>query len=84
MRASKESPDGTHQPPPSTSTVILLLATIADTTWRMFVPTLGGTAFGLWLDAQWRTTPWLGLAGLGLGIIITSLLVRQQLKKAQD
>ncbi|HRJ06466.1 MAG TPA: AtpZ/AtpI family protein [Candidatus Saccharibacteria bacterium] len=80
MSAPKSPSSSTPRPPQTSSTVILLLSTIADTTWRMFVPTLGGTGLGLWLDSQTGTTPWLGLAGLGIGIIITTLLMRQQFR----
>lgn len=81
MSARKdESSASTPRPPQDTSTVILLLSTIADTTWRMFLPTLGGTALGLWLDDIWGTTPWVGIAGLVVGIAITTVLMRQQFK----
>jgi len=56
----------------------------ADTTWRMFVPTLGGTALGLWADNVWHTEPWCGIAGLAIGIVITFFLVKQQYKKANE
>lgn len=74
----KQKPsDGT----PNKPTAFILLSTAADTTWRMFVPTLGGTLIGLWLDGQFGTEPWYGIGGLVLGIIITALLVRQQYKQ---
>jgi len=66
------------------SAALILFAIAADTTWRMFVPTLGGTWAGLWLDGQFHTEPWYGVGGLTLGIIITALLVRQQYKKANE
>ncbi len=66
--------------PPDRSTVILLLGTIADTTWRMFVPTLGLAALGLWADESWTTGPLWSLIGVFTGIGIASLLVRQQFK----
>ena len=84
MGASKKSESSTPRPPQNSSTVILLLSTIGDTTWRMFVPTLGGTGLGLWVDAQANTTPWLGLTGLGIGIGITALLMRQQFKNVKE
>lgn len=62
-------------------TAFILLSTAADTTWRMFVPTLGGTLLGLWLDEQNNTEPLYGIIGLLVGIIITALLIRQQYKK---
>jgi F0F1-type ATP synthase assembly protein I len=84
--ASKNSDD---KPKPSDksadkSTALILFSTAADTTWRMFVPTLGGTLIGLWLDGQYKTEPWCGIGGLAIGIVITALLVKQQYKKASD
>lgn len=67
--------------PPESSTVILLLLTIGDTTWRLFVPSVGLTVAGLLLDKQLHTTPWYMIAGIVLGISIAILLVRAQLKK---
>ena len=69
--------------PPSSSTVILLLATIGDTTWRMFVPTVGLTVIGVLLDQQFDTLPWISLGGLLIGSIIAGFLIRQQLRKVK-
>jgi F0F1-type ATP synthase assembly protein I len=81
--AAKHSDHSDDKPAPSDkksdkSAAILLFATAADTTWRMFVPTLGGTLIGLWLDGTYHTEPWYSIGGLIMGIIITALLVRQQ------
>lgn len=55
-----------------------LLASAADTTWRMFVPTIGFTMLGVWLDQQWHTKPWLMFVGIALGFVFACLLVRRQ------
>lgn len=60
-----------------------LIATMADTTWRMFVPTVGGLLLGLWLDQTINTMPWFTLIGLVIGTIITIQLVRNQLKRGR-
>lgn len=65
------------------SVVLTLLGDIADTTWRMFVPTIAGALGGLWLDQRLSTEPWCAITGLVIGIAVTSLLVRQQYKKIQ-
>jgi F0F1-type ATP synthase assembly protein I len=80
--ASKKSED--KQQPPEKSTAIILFYIAADTTWRMFVPTLGGTILGLWADSVWHTEPWWSIAGLTVGIIVTALLIKQQYNKAND
>jgi energy-converting hydrogenase Eha subunit E len=69
--------------PPSSSTVIFLLLTMADTTWRLFVPTVGLTIVGLLLDKQLATTPWLMLVGIVVGSALAIILVRAQIKKAK-
>lgn len=71
-----------HQMPPKTSTVLLLL-TIADTTWRLFLSTIGLTVLGLLLDKQLGTKPWLMIAGIILGAIAAWYLTRLQLKKVK-
>ena len=70
--------------PPKNSAALLLLRDIGDTTWRMFVPTIGGTLFGLWIDLRYNTLPWSMVAGVVIGAIITVLLLRQQLMRLSD
>lgn len=65
---------------PGQSPVVLLLGTIADTTWRMFVPTVSSIMLGLWADISWGTKPWMTVIGIVVGVGITSLLIKQQLK----
>lgn len=82
MRASKGSRPGTPEPPKDTSTVILLLGTVADTTWRMFVPTLTGIVGGFFLDKNFGTTPWLFALGTTLGCIAAGRLIKKQLEQS--
>lgn len=65
---------------PSRPTVVLMLATIADTTWRMFIPTVGLAYLGWLADKQWGTKPWLLAVGVVIGAIISAALVRRQLQ----
>lgn len=67
--------------PPDQSTVILLLGTIGDTTWRMFLPIIGLLLLGNWLDKTLNTKPMLIIAGVVVGSVIAGLLVRNQLRK---
>jgi Ca2+/H+ antiporter len=80
MRAPNSSESSTPPPPNNTSTVILLLSDIANTTWRMFAPTLILTGLGLWIDTNWHTIPLWSLIGVVTGVIIAALLIRQQFK----
>lgn len=76
---SNDSTKGTDAGQPrSHSSAILMLATIADTTWRMFVPIIGLLVLGLLADKQLKTTPWLMIIGLVCGIAVTTLLIRRQ------
>jgi F0F1-type ATP synthase assembly protein I len=63
------------------SMAVLLFATAADTTWRMFVPALGGALLGLWADSALNTEPVFAVGGLIVGVGITALLIRQQYRK---
>ena len=81
MSTSSDKHD-TPVPPPDRSPVVLLLGTIADTTWRMFVPTVGGMSLGYFADQAMKTKPWLFIAGLGIGSIIAGVLITKQLKKS--
>ena len=69
--------------PSEVDTAQILLGTIGDTTWRMFVPTVGLLLVGNVLDNQWHTKPWLLLAGVAIGGCISALLVKQQLAKGK-
>jgi len=77
--------DGDKKPtPPDRSTVVLLLGTIGDTTWRMFVPTIGLTILGLLIDKQLHTTPWVMTTGIVAGAGVAFLLVRRQMKEVRN
>ena len=60
-------------------TVRVLLGTIGDTTWRMFVPSVGLTLLGVWADSAFGTKPWLMISGIVLGFFGAFLLVKKQI-----
>lgn len=68
-------------PPPNKSTVLLLFMIAADTTWRMFVPVIGGTIGGVWADNAFGPKPTWTIVGVSIGVVIAALLVRQQMRK---
>ena len=68
-------------PPPSKSTVLLLFTIAADTTWRMFLPVIGGTIGGVWADNTYGPKPAWTVAGVVIGVVIATVLVRQQMRK---
>lgn len=65
------------------SVAILLLATIADTTWRVFVPTIGGTLVGIKLDHLYNTAPWWTVATIITSTVISILLIILQIKSVR-
>jgi hypothetical protein len=79
MSTSQKDGDEPQVPPKSSQAVILL--TLADTTWRMFVPSVGLTFVGLWLDGKWHTAPWLMMLGVVAGVLIAIMAVKLQIKK---
>jgi hypothetical protein len=73
-----------HTPtPPDKSTVILLLMTMGDTTWRMFVPIIGMTVLGLLVDKWLHTTPWIMVVTMIIGVFLAAILVKNQIKKVR-
>ncbi|MGB4762579.1 MAG: AtpZ/AtpI family protein [Candidatus Saccharimonas sp.] len=69
---------------PSRPSALYLIATMADTTWRMFVPTIVLILVGDWLDRQQGTKPWLMLAGAIVGAIIATYLIKRQLQRGKE
>jgi F0F1-type ATP synthase assembly protein I len=65
---------------PLDHTTATLLLTMADTTWRMVVPTAILATLAVMADLRWHTKPWLTLASLPVGLGLSVLLVRRQLK----
>lgn len=61
-------------------TALLLLVTLADTTWRIFVPVGGLAGIGIWADLHYHTKPWITFSGVAVGFVIAFFLIRQQLK----
>lgn len=57
---------------------------IADLTWRMFVPSIGGTVLGVIADRSFGTKPWLTLAGVIFGFTVVVFLVWQQIRNTKD
>lgn len=56
---------------------------MGDTTWRMFVPTVGLTVLGLVIDNHLPTKPWITITGIIVGVIVSAWLVQRQLAALQ-
>ena len=64
--------------------MMILARTMIGTMWRMFLPTIGLTLLGLWLDnASGMKMRWL-LAGIIYGAIISVILVALQIAKIKQ
>ena len=65
-------------------TMMILERTMVGTMWRMFLPTIGLTLLGLWLDnVSGMKMRWL-LAGIVSGAIISVILVALQIAKIKQ
>lgn len=64
----------------SRSSEVLLAATIVDTSWRMFVPTIGGTAVGIGLDLYFKTVPLMTIISISLGVLASGFLIYRQIR----
>lgn len=64
--------------------MMILARTMIGTMWRMFLPTIGLTLLGLWLDnVSGMKMKWL-LAGIISGAIISVILVALQIAKIKQ
>lgn len=77
----QKAPRETQEPQPAKSQTAILLTTMADTSWRMFVPTIGLLLLGKWADSWLGTEPIVLLIGLALGVIASIWLVIKQIKE---
>jgi len=83
MSASPRLPKKSQTDRRPLSAPMILVFTALDTTWRIFIPTLGGTFLGLGIDA------WLGVAPIGLivcliiGAGLSFLLIARQLSNVR-
>jgi len=79
------SPRLTKQPgtsevhPTGLSGPMVLLMTALDTTWRAFVPTIGGTFLGIGLDHLFNIAPIATIICLILGFATSTFLITRQL-----
>ena len=63
----------------SPSPAVSIATTIADTTWRMFVPTIGLLLIGRAVDDEFGVKPLGMILGIVAGSIIAAILVMRQL-----
>lgn len=68
---------------PSLSGPMLIFMTALDTTWRAFIPTLGGVFLGIGLDHLMGIAPIATVVCLIAGAALSMLLIARQLKNVR-
>lgn len=64
----------------NSSAAQMIWLSLADTTWRVAVPTVAFSALGIVADKKFGTMPLWTLVGLVLGLVAAGALVWKQLK----
>ncbi len=60
-----------------------LIMSMADTTWRMFVPPAILVSAGIFADLKLGTKPWVTIVAAVVGLGFSILLVKKQLKEVK-
>lgn len=79
-QSGRTTPDQAEKESSALSAPMLIFATALDTTWRAFVPTLGGVFAGIGLDHLFGIAPIATIICLLLGVIASALLIAKQLR----
>jgi len=82
-RLSKKTSRTTDSPSQTQSPLtapMLIFMTALDTTWRAFVPTLGGVFLGIGIDSWFKTAPIGTITCLILGTALSVVLITKQLR----
>jgi hypothetical protein len=75
-------PTNDDKRPADMSPALIVMATIGDTTWRMFIPVFGGAIIGYGIDSVAASRPVGVLAGTFIGVIGAIVLVYAQYNAA--
>lgn len=76
----QSKPGRTTKPQSGISAPMLIFMTALDTTWRAFIPTLGGVFLGIGIDHWFNIAPTATIVCLILGVITSTLLIAKQLR----
>ncbi len=76
----QSKPGRTTKAHSSLTAPMLIFMTALDTTWRAFVPTLGGVFIGIGLDHLWDIAPIATITCLILGTALSIMLIVKQLR----
>ena len=73
-------PSRTTKPQSGISAPMLIFITALDTTWRAFLPTLGGVFLGIGIDHWLNIAPIATIVCLVLGVVASAMLIAVQLR----
>lgn len=73
-------PGRTTKPQSKLSAPMLIFLTALDTTWRAFVPIIGGVFLGIGIDHLFNIAPIATIACLVLGVVASAFLIVRQLR----
>lgn len=76
----QSKPGRTTKQKSALSAPMLIFMTALDTTWRAFVPTLGGTFLGIGLDHLLGIAPVATIVCLLGGAVLSAILIIKQLR----
>jgi len=79
----KKASQTTEQPQRPVTAPTVLLATALDTTWRAFLPTIGGVFLGIGIDKLFGIAPTGTVICLILGVVLSAYLITQQLRNVR-
>lgn len=65
------------------SPVQVIVMTMLDTSWRVFVPPIGGTLLGVFLDNTFKIAPVATAVCLVGGVALSIFLITKQLNKVR-
>lgn len=80
---TREEPQTVQNVPATKNVVIILLLTFLDTTWRAFVPTIGGTILGILLDGATGRAPLFTIVAIMLGFATSTVLIVMQIRRVR-
>lgn len=83
MNTSPNASRGESEKTSSERPATFLLLTMADTTWRMFVPIIGALLLGRWIDGEFQTKPIFMILGIVIGTAVTAILIKNQLGRKE-
>jgi hypothetical protein len=72
-------PGTSSEKPTEVSGAKVLMLTALDTTWRAFVPTIGGLFLGIGIDKWLGIVPFGTIGCMVLGFVLSAVLIARQL-----